>query len=379
MKKTVVLLIGGFLGAGKTTLLARSAQYLLDQGKKVGLITNDQAGDMVDTYYLKRQGLNVREVTGSCFCCNFPALVQCMDSLREDDVDIILAESVGSCTDLSATIMQPLKDKLDTYYDIRPFSVVVEPLRMMEAFKELEFKDNSNLTLSVTPLHSSASYIVRKQMEEADILLVNKNDLISEKERKQLTAFLVERYPHVLCFSICATSGDSVDKWLKTVLNSSKAGMHLAAVDYDTYAEGEAVLGWLNAAVSVHTQEKQSNWQKFCQAFMSYVQTRFDQEHASIGHFKFILTTPVASIKSHLIHCAPASDIDGLIPPSELNANLIINARVEMSPELLEKIIRDALQEICEQQHISSDIHTLKSFRPGRPNPTMRYKNIYSK
>jgi G3E family GTPase len=51
--KTRIILVGGFLGAGKTTLLWESARKLTEQGKHVGLITNDQASELVDTAFLE--------------------------------------------------------------------------------------------------------------------------------------------------------------------------------------------------------------------------------------------------------------------------------------------------------------------------------------
>jgi G3E family GTPase len=47
MKSTRIILAGGFLGAGKTTLLWNAAQELMKQGLRVGLITNDQAPELV--------------------------------------------------------------------------------------------------------------------------------------------------------------------------------------------------------------------------------------------------------------------------------------------------------------------------------------------
>jgi G3E family GTPase len=47
-----LILVGGFLGAGKTTLLAEAAKRLAKEGKSVGLITNDQAPELVDTRLL---------------------------------------------------------------------------------------------------------------------------------------------------------------------------------------------------------------------------------------------------------------------------------------------------------------------------------------
>jgi len=50
--------------AGKTTTLGRLAKYYTDQGLNVGVVTNDQAADLVDTNALRSQGLHVGEVAG---------------------------------------------------------------------------------------------------------------------------------------------------------------------------------------------------------------------------------------------------------------------------------------------------------------------------
>ena len=65
------IMIGGFLGAGKTTAVAGLAQHLTDQGKRVGLICNDQSSGLVDTTLLRSKGFPVEEITGGCFCCRF--------------------------------------------------------------------------------------------------------------------------------------------------------------------------------------------------------------------------------------------------------------------------------------------------------------------
>ncbi|MEI6750901.1 MAG: GTP-binding protein, partial [Bacteroidota bacterium] len=59
-----LILVGGFLGSGKTTLLWETAQRLAKRGLKAGLITNDQAPELVDTAFLSRDGVKVAEVNG---------------------------------------------------------------------------------------------------------------------------------------------------------------------------------------------------------------------------------------------------------------------------------------------------------------------------
>src|SRR5262245_58358771 len=106
MDQPTVILVGGFLGAGKSTLLLAAANQLTSQGKRVGLITNDQAPNLVDSATFIDHNLPVREVSGGCFCCRFDDLIGAMDRLvDEQHPDVLLGEPVGSCTDLSATVM----------------------------------------------------------------------------------------------------------------------------------------------------------------------------------------------------------------------------------------------------------------------------------
>src|SRR5262252_9240132 len=77
------IMIGGFLGAGKTTAAARIARHFMDQGKRVGIVTNDQAQDLVDTQSLREQGFPVEEVAGACFCFKFDELMDKVDALEQ--------------------------------------------------------------------------------------------------------------------------------------------------------------------------------------------------------------------------------------------------------------------------------------------------------
>ena len=54
--KPVYIMVGGFLGAGKTSTISRLARHYMNQGKKVGIVTNDQTTDLVDTQSLRSQG-----------------------------------------------------------------------------------------------------------------------------------------------------------------------------------------------------------------------------------------------------------------------------------------------------------------------------------
>jgi G3E family GTPase len=364
VKKVQLVFVGGFLGAGKTTLLWRTAELLMKRGKRVGLITNDQAPDLVDTKWLAQKGLNVREVAGSCFCCSFFAMIEAAESLRSLDVDILIGEPVGSCADLSATILQPLKDKFGDRFVLSPLSVLADPLRLRDVLSDGE-----------DALHASAEYIFRKQLEEADLVVINKMDLVSPTEKSQLQRLIAARIPRAAVRYLSARTGEGLESWLDEVLSSPAAGSHVLDMDYDTYAEGEAVLGWLNAEIRLSAAGASVEWRTFCSDLLKTLRATFRERRANVGHVKLLLTAGGGHCMGNLTSRDGEPLLQGEIDGSPTQASLTLNARVEMLPEDLERIARDTLSKTA-SDHIRTEILTLHCLRPGRPRPTHRYKVV---
>lgn len=364
-KAVRLILVGGFLGAGKTTLLWEAAKRLVRRGKRVGLITNDQAPDLVDTAWLKRVGVGVQEVWGSCFCCNFPALIAASRNLiRDSDAEIVIAEPVGSCTDLSATILQPLKDKFAGEFVLSPFTVLVDPGRLQEVLRGS----------ALDGLHPSAAYIFGKQLDEADLIVVNKADVLSPPELEEVLGLVKSRFSGAPVHRMSAADGTGVEDWLDTVMGDVPAGGRMAEVDYDTYAEGEAALGWLNALVQVSVRQS-VDWKVLCQDLMEDLQHALQQKKAAIAHLKILLSMPDGFIVANLTSNQGPVSIRGGIGVSAGNALLHINARAQISPQELEEVVRDSVQRMATET-TQVEIKHLQSLSPGRPRPTHRYGKV---
>jgi len=346
-----LILVGGFLGSGKTTLLAETARRLAKQGKSVGLITNDQAPELVDTRLLTGIGKGVSEVAGSCFCCNFNGFVDAVQSLDKQGAKIIIAEPVGSCTDLSATIMNPLK-KFHPDWNLAPLTVLVDPSRLPEIFGKTKS--------SVDP---DALYIMQLQLAEADRILVSKSDLLSDAEKKDAQTLLTKEYPGKRIGFLSSKTGEGFDSWLSDIQNDSDAGTTIVPVDYDRYAHGEAVLGWLNATATVASNV---DGKKLLNDLLTAFHSEIKKSNSEVGHVKATINVGSKEWTGNLTSLKGSVDVreTEAKPGSSL---LILNARVQMLPEALETLVRNLFKTL------NLSVNSLRCLMPGRPNPTHRF------
>jgi Ni2+-binding GTPase involved in maturation of urease and hydrogenase len=357
------IMVGGFLGAGKTTTLSRLARHYLRRGLNVGLVTNDQASDSVDTNSLRSQGFDVGEVAGSCFCCNFNGLVETIEKLGYDRrPDVILAEPVGSCTDLVATVVQPLKRLFEAEFSIAPYCVILKPSHGARILK-------NEASAGFSP---KAAYILKKQLEEADAILVNRVDELNPHEIDEVAHLVDEHYPGRPILKISARTGAGCEALVALLEQEGEFGRRVLDIDYDIYADGEAELGWLNASIRVAAGHEFS-MDDLLRDIVGRLAQSLDAAGAETAHLKAIGLWEgffgVANLisREHLpelslpSHCA-VRDFD-----------LIVNARVATDPAVLEEAVRSAVIAACAAVEAAAEFRQAQCFRPGRPTPTHRF------
>ncbi|NQT20011.1 MAG: cobalamin synthesis protein P47K, partial [Planctomycetes bacterium] len=221
-------------------------------------------------------------------------------------------------------------------------------------------------------LHPSAAYIFRKQIEEADIVVVSKTDRLTSSDLAALKARVAQAYPTADVFTLSAKTGEGLDAWLDVVTTRSDAGQHLAEVDYDVYAEGEAVLGWLNASFTLSGET--TDWNAFAESFLKSLSQRFDSMGASVGHVKLIVEAGDSFLLGNLTGKVDTLSIRGSAEIAS-EARLTLNARVQMSPEALEEVVREVLDSTS-KGCITATPRAWLCLSPGRPNPTHRYDHV---
>lgn len=355
-------MIGGFLGAGKTTTIGRLAKHYQSLGKRVAIVTNDQATDLVDTNLLRSQGFDVGEVAGSCFCCNFNELTRTVERLGQDQrPDIIIAEPVGSCTDLVATVIRPLQQVYEQPFDIAPYGVIVKPSHGLKILKRV----------SKGGFSPQAEYIFRKQIEEANFVILNRIDELTDSVVAELTELIEKDFPGMPCVRMSAVSGQGFDGFCEYLDQVGNFGQRAMEVDYDVYAAGEAELGWLNAQASLDA-DVPFDLDQFVLQLLVRINESLREHSAEVAHLKAIGMTDGKYTVANLVSSESEPKLSIGSSSTPRNANLVINARVAVAPESLTQCIEERLAVVCQEFGVRATIHTLQSFRPGRPVPTHR-------
>lgn len=352
---TRLVFVGGFLGAGKTTLLLRAARLLAEQGRRVGVVTNDQGQNLVDTALVAEQAVPRVEVAGGCFCCRFPDLLASIRALQAAaQPEIILAEPVGSCTDLAATVLRPLRAQYPDEFQLAPLTILVDPLREPARFPTV------------------VDYLYQRQLAEADIIVLSKSDLLAPDIACETLNRLQARHPNADVISLAARTGEGVAEWVERCVTRTSGLDQELELDYARYAEAEACLGWLNATGSLGADQPfaPADWLALT---LTSLEQSFAGQGAEIAHVKLHVTTSEGPLKASLTQLGDPVSWDARASGSSTaHAQFILNARVHTTPSTLESIVRRRAAQVSAQQGIRCKFSYLECFSPLPPQPTFR-------
>ncbi|MDB5276305.1 MAG: hypothetical protein JWR61_1260 [Ferruginibacter sp.] len=347
-------LLSGFLGSGKTTAIHAAARTLLQQGIHTSVITNDQGIKLVDGDFFKSTGIPGRQVTGGCFCCNFAALDSSIQSLvTANNTAVIFAESVGSCTDIVATVLKPL---LQFYPAAQVTISAFADVRLLQ----LMLNGGTNL------FDETVNYIYLKQLEEAGIIVVNKMDLIDQTTLAEIKVLMQQKYPgKIILFQNSMVENDIV-KWIDTINHEDSSGS-LASLDinYDTYAAGEAKLGWLDQELEIHSSDNSAL--QLAEDLVNLIYKKIVEQRYVIGHLKMLInaTNKISFTNDHDVM------VEIKKTPSTL-ATLLINARVQTDAEDIVQLVSAAVDQIEKRSGCKIVVFNQSAFQPGYPKPLYR-------
>ena len=339
-----IVLVGGFLGSGKTSLILAAARVLEQRGVRCAVILNDQGEELVDTRHADAQGVIAREVTGGCFCCRLSGLMEVIEELRPRFPDVIFAEPVGSCTDISATVIGPLREQYDSYR-LAPFTVLADRKRAVELLGE---KADSDM-----------AFLFRIQLQEADLLCMSKADLNPDADG---IAGVDARW-------VSAKTGQGVEAWLDEILfGSLEAGRRTLEIDYARYARAEAALAWLNLSFTLEPAEPASPALTIG-PFLDGLTAALTAAVIPIIHLKVFDSSATGWLKAAVCGNGEEPTVEGNLDASPASRHeLLVNLRAKGEPGLVRSVVEEQLREL---ERRLTDV-SIDCFSPAAPRPERR-------
>ena len=345
--------VGGFLGSGKTTAIINALKTLMANDYRVGVITNDKGRYLVDTAFFGTANVPTAEVPGGCFRCNYGDFQERIAQLQQSArPDVLFAESVGSCVDLAGPVLTPLAALLGENGARVTYSVFAE-IRLLRRYL-------AGLDL---PFSDSITYIFVQQLEEANILVINKVDLLPE----QADAILEQahrRFPQKTLLLQNSLTPAGVAPWL-AVLQEEHPLPPALTVDYDKYGAGAAELAWFDERLTFAPPVGQERTVVI--NIITAILEGLRQCNAPVAHLKFFIGDAGTGIKLSFT-TLDRIDWEQKLPqqlPSPVT--LLINARIEMEAARLRALISQALHDALTDEGVAYQSTGMNAFAPQVP------------
>jgi hypothetical protein len=224
---------------------------------------------------------------------------------------------------------------------------------------------------------SKVQYIYRKQLEEADQIVINKCDRFDAALLDRLENALHECFPAASVLRISARQGTGIEGWL-AALSAEPAQPAPPHVDYDIYAEGEARLGWLNGAATV-TAGQAFDGNLLLADLARRIRGRLSAASIEIAHLKMTLAPDDAAAQTavlNLVSTAYEAEGPRWLDHPIRRGDLLLNLRAEAPPGALRAAVETALTASTEAAGAHATLRHLECFSPARPTPTHRLTGI---
>lgn len=351
MKKFAVF--SGFLGSGKTTTMMALTKHYSQHHGRAAMISNDLGEQsLADNKLAQLAGCNASELTGECICYQTENLVERLDQLFDKDgCELVISDIPGFGVGALDHVYHTLQKRYAGRYSLAPFTVLVEP---------------RTVALLRAGQGGDLEYILNTQLLEADLIVLNKCDLISAEARAITLDWLRENYA-AECVAISAHTGEGLEA-LAQALRQGSAAMRLPDIGYGGAAFGSAMGKisefYVQYLATVCCDDFDGN--AYLTDMAQQVQAAVGEAGCEIPHLKLLAWEPEGDYGK--------ADLLGVDRPVELTKRftkpctelaVMLNASAVCPGDVLDRIMTAAMDSVSRAHNLELKIFKKECFGMG--------------
>ena len=355
MDKIRFMVVSGFLGAGKTTTMIALAEHMNKTFGETAIIANDMGANLVDTNLTQTSGCTVAEIASGCICYQMDNTVDQIRRLRDKDGAVFVMSDIPGCGvgALDHVYHRLATDNADEF-TLSPFTVVVDPERLRMIMPE---RADINLPEELV-------YLLKLQLEEADLVVLNKADLLAPEDVERYVDFLHAACPDIPVMVISALERTGIEELAEFIATHETALKNFSVRNNQEFADAEAKLTWYNRRLYLKTNDGgKIDCNAVVDDLIESIRMGLIEKKRNVPHLKTFATSGNGDFnKASLIGVDYDVEYAQQFLRPHKNLRMIVNARAVCESRPLARLMDDALDEVCEKYDLDCQVFFTECF-----------------
>lgn len=354
--KSKYMVTSGFLGAGKTTSMIAFANSINKRYGKAAILANDLgASNIVDADFTATTDILTTQITGNCICYQHENLVDKLNQLVAGGAAVIFSDIPGCGIGALDNVYLQLNEREPGEFELMPFTCIVDPERLRMMMPEA----------AQINLPDEMRFLLDAQMAEADLIVLNKKDLLTDDELEKRVAFIKAAYPETPVLVMSALTGDGVDEVVDYLMTHPAAAKH-RDIGYgsEEFMAAESLLSWYNRRVFFEERsDKDVDFNAVISEIFEEIRKGLVANKSNVPHLKaFASGSENDYFKASLIGVDYDVEYAHRLSQPYSAISVIINARAAADSQVMAAVVDDALDAVANQYNLKTRTFFMETF-----------------
>lgn len=358
MSKAKYIVMSGFLGAGKTTSMIAIADVINKRGEKAAILADDLgAKNIVDAEFTSTTDILSEQISGDCICYQHENLVDKLNRFVKEGATVIFSDIPGCGIGALDNVYLQLEEREPGEFDLMPFTCIVDPERL-----QMIMPDEPDLDLP-----DEMKFLLKAQMNESDLIILNKKDLLDSDGVKKRMDFIRSEYPETPVMVMSALTGEGVEDVADYLLTHKAAAEH-KEIGYgsEEFIAAESKLSWYNRRFFLEERDnKNIDLNKVFEDLFEEIRSGLKKNNSNVPHLKMFASSDEENsdfYKASLIDVNNELEVSSQFRNKYNAMSAIINARAAAESDIMGDIVDDALDTVSGKYNLKIKTFFLENF-----------------